>query len=208
LFSDRARAIDASFALTGENRRDVARLVECSLLVPPRPGPDGRMRYAMLETLRGYGAGLLAQAGEQDQAQAALARYAMGVAGEAAAGLQTTAGELAAARWLDAEDAAVGRVLAWAVERDLDTAVRLVTALSMWWVLRGRLAGQEPLLRELAGRAGPGSDGWCAAQFWLARTRRTRPTCPQRWSGTPPSLMSSRTGDRPGCWWTAWPGSQ
>jgi predicted ATPase len=27
LFSDRARAIDASFALTGENRRDVARLV-------------------------------------------------------------------------------------------------------------------------------------------------------------------------------------
>ena len=35
-------------------------------------------------------------------------------------------------------------------------------------MLRGRLAGQEPLLRELAGRAGPGSDGWCAAQHWLA----------------------------------------
>ena len=168
LFSDRARAIDASFALTGENRRDVARLVECSLLVPPRPAPDGRMRYAMLETLRGYGAGLLAQAGEQDQAQAALARYAAGVAGEAAAGLQTTAGELAAARWLDAEDATTGHVLGRAVERDLDTAVRLVTALSMWWVLRGRLAGQEPQLRELAGRAEPGSDGWCAAQHWLA----------------------------------------
>jgi hypothetical protein len=94
LFSDRARAVDASFALTGENRRDVARLVarldgmplaielaaarvealgvaqlldrldgqlallaggdrpatpvvlrlvECSLLIPPRPSPDGRM---------------------------------------------------------------------------------------------------------------------------------------------------------------------
>jgi len=178
LFSDRARAIDASFALTGENRRDVARLVECSLLVPPRPAPDGRMRYAMLETLRGYGAGLLAQAGEQDQAQAALARYAMGVAGEAAAGLQTTAGELAAARWLDAEDATTGHVLGRAVERDLDTAVRLVTALSMWWVLRGRLAGQEPLLRELAGRAEPGSDGWCAAQFWLARTAEDAPDLP------------------------------
>ena len=74
LFSDRARAIDASFALTGENRRDVARLVDCSLLVPPRPGPDGRSRYVMLETLRAYGAGLLAEAGEQDQAAAALAR--------------------------------------------------------------------------------------------------------------------------------------
>jgi hypothetical protein len=136
------------------------------------------MRYAMLETLRGYGAGLLAQAGEQDQAQAVLARYAVGVAGAAAAGLQTTAGELAAARWLDAEDATMGHVLAWAVECDLDMAVRLVTALSMWWVLRGRLAGQEPLLRELAGRAEPGRDGWCAAQFWLARTAEDAPDLP------------------------------
>ena len=68
----------------------VLRLVECSLLVPPRPGPDGRSRYAMLETLRGYGAGLLAEAGGHDEAQAALARYALGVAEEAAAGLTTT----------------------------------------------------------------------------------------------------------------------
>jgi non-specific serine/threonine protein kinase len=43
----------------------VLRLVECSLLVPPRPGPDGRSRYGMLETLRGYGAGLLAEAGNR-----------------------------------------------------------------------------------------------------------------------------------------------
>ena len=61
----------------------------------------------------------------------------------------------------------MGHVLAWAVEHDLDTAARLVAALGLWWVLRGRLAGQGPLLRELAGRAEPGSDGWCAAQFWL-----------------------------------------
>jgi len=147
----------------------VLRLVECSLLVPPRPGPDGRSRYAMLETLHAYGAGLLAQAGEQDQAQAALARYAVGVAEEAEAGVLTVTGELPAARWLDAEDAMMGPVLAWAVEHDLDVAARLVTALGEWWMLRGRLAGQEPLLRELAGRAGPGSDGWCAAQRWLAQ---------------------------------------
>ena len=62
----------------------------------------------------------------------------------------------------------MGHVLAWAVEHDLDTAVRMVTALGLWWMQRGRLAGQEPLLLELAGRAGPGSQGWCAAQFWLA----------------------------------------
>jgi DNA-binding CsgD family transcriptional regulator len=33
--------------------------------------------------------------------------------------------------------------------------------------MRGRLAGQDRLLFEVAGRAEPGSDGWCAAQFWL-----------------------------------------
>ena len=170
--------LEAAEAVAGrEAAPAVLRLVDCSLLVPPRPGPDGRSRYAMLETLRGYGAGLLAGAGEQDQAQAALARYAVRVAEEAGAGVLTTTGEAAAARWLDAEDAMMGPVLAWAVEHDLDVAARLVTALGMWWELRGRLAGQEPLLRELAGRAEPGSDGWCAAQRWLAddRVRRGRP---------------------------------
>ena len=43
----------------------VLRLVDCSLLSPPRAGPDGRARYVMLETLRAYGAGLLAEAGER-----------------------------------------------------------------------------------------------------------------------------------------------
>ena len=33
----------------------------------------------------------------------------------------------------------------------------------------GPAAGQYSLLREVAGRAEPGSDGWCAAQFWLGR---------------------------------------
>ena len=100
--------------------------------------------------------------------QAALAEYAVRVAEQAAAGMTTIAGEPSAARWLDAEDATMGHVLAWAVEHDLDMAARLVTALGLWWMLRGRLAGQGPLLRELAGRAEPGSEGWCAAQFWLA----------------------------------------
>ena len=125
----------------------------------------------MLETLRAYGAGLLAQAGEQDGAAAALAGYALRVAEQAAAGLQTSvAGELAAARWLDAEDATMRQVLAWAMDHDPAIALRLAAALGWWWFLRGRLAGEYPLLREAAGRAEPGSDGWCAAQFWLGWT--------------------------------------
>jgi predicted ATPase/DNA-binding CsgD family transcriptional regulator len=145
----------------------VLRLVDCSLLVPPQAGPDGRSRYGLLETLRAYGARLLAGAGEQQQAAAALAGYAVGVAEQAAAGLQTnTAEEVAAARWLDAEDATMRQVLAWAMEHDPATAARLAAALGWWWLLRGRLAGQYALLREAAGRAEAGSDGWCAAQFW------------------------------------------
>ena len=145
----------------------VLHLVDCSLLVPPRAGPDGRWRYGMLETLRVYGAGLLAGSGEQDAAAAALAGWAVDVAGQAAAGLQSAEGELAAARWLDAEDAAMRQVLAWAAHHDPDAAVRLTAALAPWWSLRGRLAGQYPLLRQVAGRATPGSDGWSATQNWL-----------------------------------------
>jgi len=147
----------------------VLRLVDCSLLVPPRAGPDGRFRYGMLETLRAYGARLLAGAGEQDGAAIALAGYALGVAEEAAAGLQSSEGELAAARWLDAEDATMRQVLAWDMEHDAAVALRLADALGWWWLLRARLSGQYSLLREAAGRAEPGSDGWCAAQFWLGR---------------------------------------
>ena len=145
----------------------VARLVECSLLTPPRTGPDGRSRYAMLETLRAYGAGLLAEAGEQDQTAAALAGCAVEVAEQAAAGLQTRTGEQDAARWVDAEDATMRQVLAWAMGHEPQVALRLAGALGWWWLLRGRLSGQYPLLREVAGYGERGSEWWCAAQFWL-----------------------------------------
>ena len=57
--------------------RALLRLVDCSLLVPPRVEPDGRSRYVMLETLRAYGAGLLIQAGEDREVAAAVAAYAV-----------------------------------------------------------------------------------------------------------------------------------
>ena len=180
----------------------VLHLVDCSLLVPPRPGPDGRSRYAMLETLRAYGNRLLAQAGEQDAAAAALAGWALEVAEQAAAGLQTsTAEELAAARWLDAEDAAMRQVLAWAMDHDPAAAVRLAAALGWWWVLRGRLPGQYGLLREVAGRAEAGSDGWCAVAA-VARPcpRCSPPTRPGRWSISLRCATRPRTGGRPGRW--------
>jgi predicted ATPase/DNA-binding CsgD family transcriptional regulator/transcriptional regulator with XRE-family HTH domain len=145
------------------------RLVDCSLLSPPQAGPDGRLRYAMLETLGAYGAGQLAEAGEQEQAEAALARYALGMAEQAAAGLQAGIGESAAARWLDAEDATMRQVLAWAMVHDAAVALRLAVALAPWWQLRGRLPGQYSLLRQAAECAGTASGRWWA-QVWLGWT--------------------------------------
>jgi len=153
----------------------VLHLVDCSLLVPPRTGPDGRSRYGMLETLRAYGAGLLAEAGEAEAVAAALATYALRVAEDALAGLTAGIGEVAGARWLDAEDATMRRVLDWALEHDgvfgHDGAVapRLAAALAWWWQIRGRLAGQVPLLRAAVDRAAADSEPWCAGHTWLGQ---------------------------------------
>jgi DNA-binding CsgD family transcriptional regulator len=129
----------------------------------------------MLETLRAYGAGLLAEAGEGDAVAAALARYALLVAEEAKAGLTADAGEVAAARRLDAEDATMRRALDWSLEhdaalgRDAAVAPRLAAALAWWWQVRGRLAAQVPLLRAAVDRAAAGSDAWCDGHTWLGQ---------------------------------------
>jgi predicted ATPase/DNA-binding CsgD family transcriptional regulator len=145
----------------------VLHLVDCSLLVPPRTGPDGRFRYLMLQTLRTYGAGQLANAGEESEAAAALARHALQAAEQAAAGLETGGGEVAAGDWLDTEDATMHQVLAWATEHDPDTALRLAIALAPWWLQRGRWAiGYQLLAATVTGHTPEGPE-WCTAQFWL-----------------------------------------
>jgi len=147
----------------------VLHLVDCSLLVPPRVGADGRSRYVMLEMLRAYGAGLRAEAGESDAVATALAGYALGVAEDALLALAEDTGEVAAARRLDAEGATMRQVLEWAMEHDGAAAARLATALAWWWQVRGRLAGQVPLLREAVDRAAAGSDAWCLGHTWLGQ---------------------------------------
>ena len=129
----------------------VLHLVDCSLLVPPRTGPDGRPRYVMLETLRAYGAGLLARAGERDGTAAALAGYALGVAEDAAAALQTSTGEAAAARRMDAEDATMVQVLAWAMDHDAVMALRLAGRAELVVVAAWPAAGPVPAAARARG---------------------------------------------------------
>ena len=148
----------------------VLRLVECSLLVPPRTGSDGRARYLLLDTLRAFGAARLADAGERPAAAAALAGFALGVAEQAAAGLETVGpAELTSAAWLDAEDAALRQSLGWALDHDPDAALRLAVVLGPWWLSQGRPAEVYAWLQEAVKQATRGSDAWCAAQCWLGR---------------------------------------
>jgi predicted ATPase/DNA-binding CsgD family transcriptional regulator len=165
--------LEAAEAVAGDGSGGaVLDLVDCSLLVPPQAGQDGRSRYGMLETLRAYGAGLLAAAGEQAQATARLAGYALRVAEQAAGGSgygPASDGEVSAARWLDAEDATIRQVLPWALEHDPAAAARLTAALGWWWSLRGRLPTVYGLLREVTGRLQTGSEDWYAVQLWVCR---------------------------------------
>jgi predicted ATPase/class 3 adenylate cyclase/DNA-binding CsgD family transcriptional regulator len=164
--------LEATKALAGPRAEPaVLHLVDCSLISPPRPGPDGRARYLMLETLRAFGADRLTEAGEEQVAAAKLAEHALQVATQAAEGMRTSVGEQAPAQWLDTEDATTQQALTWALEHEPGLAMRLAMALAPWWVQRGRVtAGYAQLQvaadRAAADRADP-DDAWVEAQYWL-----------------------------------------
>ncbi len=160
--------LEAAEAVTGSAAISaVLRLVDCSLLSPPRAGPDGRVRYVMLETLRAYGADRLAHEGDYPEVADALVRYSIGVAEQAMVELEASPSELAAVRWLDAENLTVSQALTWAQQHDMAAALRLAVALAAWWQLRGRTVTGYALLQAAAREAPEGSDTYNAAQLWL-----------------------------------------
>ena len=144
----------------------VAHLVDCSLLAPPRPGPDGRTRYLMLETIRAFGSSRLDSSNERPEAAAALTAHALAVAEQAAAGMRT-GNELSAVRWFEAEDASIQQAAAWALEHDPEVALRLAVAVAGWWLMRGTGDAAREVLLAAAGQAAHGCEQWCLAQFWL-----------------------------------------
>jgi predicted ATPase/DNA-binding CsgD family transcriptional regulator len=160
--------LDAAMAVAGSGAGPaVLHLVDCSLLAPPRTGPDGRSRYVMLETLRAYAKDRLREAGEEHVAGAALAAHVLQLAEQAATGLAVRDGEVAAARWLDAEDAAIYQGMTWALDHDPPAALRLAVALAPWWRLRGRWIQGTAMLQRAAERAGPEASAWYSAQVWI-----------------------------------------
>ena len=161
--------LDAAGTVTGAAGPAILKLVDCSLIAPPRTGPDGRVRYLMLETLRAFGLDRLTEAGERPGAEALLAQHMLAVAEQAAAGMAASSTEVQAATWLDAEDATMHQALVWALDHDPGTALRMAVALAPWWMLRGRRLGEGyAWLRAAVGRVPPGDDpAWCAGQVLL-----------------------------------------
>ncbi|OZM80355.1 BTAD domain-containing putative transcriptional regulator [Pseudonocardia sp. MH-G8] len=115
----------------------LARLVDRSL-VTVDPHADGH-RYRLLESVAEYGRERAGAAGELAGLRKRHGRYYTALAERAAAQLRGP-GQRA---WLDRLDAEAGNLrttLAGAVhDRDLMLALRLVNALTWYWVLRGRL---------------------------------------------------------------------
>jgi predicted ATPase/DNA-binding CsgD family transcriptional regulator len=166
--------LEAAEAVAGlEAGPAVLHLVDCSLLVPPRTGPDGRSRYSMLETLRSYATGRLRQADEEQQAASALAVHAIHVAERAAIQMAHRDQEQSAALWLDAEDAAVHQALAWALDHDSAAGLRLAVALAPWWHVRGRLIQGSRLLQQAIPLANPASGTLYSAHLWLGYLARS-----------------------------------
>jgi predicted ATPase/DNA-binding CsgD family transcriptional regulator len=160
--------LEAAEAVAGpEAGPIVLRLVDCSLVAPPQPGPDQRMRYTLLQTLRTYGLARLEDAMEERETAAALAGFALSVAERAAAGLETRNGELQALRWLDAEDATLGQAVNWTLERDSESALRLASTLAPWWWRGGRTVEGYERLAAAAEQSSPDSRSWARAQLWL-----------------------------------------
>jgi predicted ATPase/DNA-binding CsgD family transcriptional regulator len=162
--------LEAAVAVAGDDAGPaVLHLVDCSLLTPPHTGPDGRARYAMLETVRVFARDRLIEAGEEDAAAQAMARYALTVAGAASAAARSSTGELVAGRWLDAEDASLRQALAWSLDHDRGTALGLAIAVAYWRNVRGRHVEAYAQLGAAVEHAVPGTVQWCEAQYMMAQ---------------------------------------
>lgn len=128
-------------------------------------------RYRMLETIRAYGVQRLAQAGELTELRAGHAGYFLELAQTADPHLRG-AEQLVWLSQLDAERDNLHTALRWAIAaRDYRTALELVSALSMYWWLRGLRAEAGVLAGELLAAldAAPGRGAEQPEEFLLCQ---------------------------------------
>jgi predicted ATPase/DNA-binding CsgD family transcriptional regulator len=139
----------------------IAALVDKSL-VAPEPAVLGQARYRMLDTIREYAAGLLADAGEAAAFGRRVRDYSLRTAEHnGAIGMARIPGSWSdrvdAFRRYDAEAGNLARVLSWCLEQgDAEAGLRICAAVSPCWIVWGTFAeGREWLDSFLALEAAP-----------------------------------------------------
>jgi predicted ATPase/DNA-binding SARP family transcriptional activator len=163
----------------------VASLVDKSLVTATG---EADVRYHLLETVRAYAAERLAEAGEQGQVQAAHARYFLALAERAAPELRGP-DQLDWLTRLSAEHDNSAAALRHAIRvRDVPTALRLVDALSWFWLMRDYEAEAGEWAVEVDDIAGdevpPGlADAYAICHVLAAMTLATTAT------DVPPGLL-------------------
>lgn len=140
---------DAAAGLNGSVLDGVASLIDKSLL--RQTERDGELpRFAMLETIRVYAKDMLDTSGETEGTQRAHAAYYLALAEEAEPGL-TSAGKRKWLERLQREHENLRAALAWLVDHNEESALRLGGALWRFWWMRGHLSeGHTQLARVLA----------------------------------------------------------
>lgn len=153
---DAAEAVCAGGGVAADEVADVlARLVDRSLVVAPEH--TGEPRFRLLESVADYGRERLREAGEFDRVRARHAAFYLALAERADPRLRE-AGQLA---WLDRLDADTANLRAAHDALGPADGVRLTSALTWYWFLRGRLREGRRLMTStdpvtMAWRAGFG----------------------------------------------------
>jgi non-specific serine/threonine protein kinase len=147
------------------------RLVNKSLVIA-EPGPDGAVRYRLLETLRRYAAERLAVGGEQEGVRSRHGAYFVGLAEAGAPALWGCQADRLA--WLDRLEVEHDNLRAaarWAEEQgDVEVGLRLAAALApLWWSRSYLREGRAWIERALAGAAALPVEADHAMQPALAR---------------------------------------
>ncbi len=148
--------LDDVDAVAGFDVLDVlGRLVAKSLVVADR-FEDGTMRYRLLETIREYARGRLAESGREAEVRDRHAAHYAELARQADPELRGR-DQLRWIRRLDFEDDNMRAALNWAIERgQAETALATCTSMSWYWMLRSNrdTKGLYEAVVELADRKG------------------------------------------------------
>jgi predicted ATPase len=127
---------DAKSDLPVDALEGVSSLLDKSLL-RQEEGPEGEPRFVMLETIHEYARERLEASGEAEETRRLHAEYFLALA-EGAELQLSGADQLACLERLEAEHDNMRAALSWSLEKEPETALRLVRPLARFWEMRAR----------------------------------------------------------------------